>query len=422
MPHFTELAYAQMLDQKDLLAHFREQFVIDDPALIYLDGNSLGRLLKNNNDYAQDLIQRQWGERLIRGWNEGWIELQAKIGGKIGQLVGAETDEIIVADSTSINLFKLALAAVQYNNGRSKIVTDDLNFPSDLYILQGVAALAGRPLHIEVVRSPDGIHGPVERLAQAIDDDTALVALSHTAFKSSYTYDLTAVTQLAHNVGALMLWDMSHSVGSVTANLQAANVPLAVGCTYKYLNGGPGSPAFLYIQRDWQARLGNPITGWMGHRDMFEFSLDYERDVGLRHFLSGTPPILSTALIEPGVDLLLAAGMDTLRAKSVQQSSYLIDLWQTWLAPLGFNLKSPPDTSLRGSHVSLGHPDGWRISQALINEMQVIPDFRKPDNIRLGIAPIYTSFTDIYEAMSRLRQVMEQKLYERYTVAENVVT
>ncbi|WP_420644235.1 kynureninase [Candidatus Leptofilum sp.] len=417
----TDFAYAQQLDAQDPLAHFRDQFVIDDPDLIYLDGNSLGRLLKSSKSAAVDLVERQWGQQLIRGWNEGWMDLQAQIGGKIGQLIGADADEVIVADSTSINLFKLALAAVNYNNGRSKIITDDLNFPSDLYILHGVTRLARRPLQLQIIPS-DGIHGPVEALAAAIDDDTALVALSHTVFKSSYTYDIAAITQLAHNAGAMMLWDMSHSVGSVPANLQAANVPLAVGCTYKYLNGGPGSPAFLYIQREWQSKLGNPITGWMGHEQIFEFALDYQRDAGLRHFLTGTPPILSTALIEPGVDLLLEAGMDNLREKSVRQTNYLIALWREWLAPLGFRLNSPAEAAQRGSHVSLGHNDGWRNSQALINDMHVIPDFRKPDNIRLGIAPIYTSFTDIYEAMLRLRHVVENKLYERYGLVENVVT
>ena len=417
----TDLAYAQQLDAQDPLAHFRTQFVIDDPDLIYLDGNSLGRLLKRSRDLAEDLVARQWGQRLIRGWNEGWIELQSQIGGKIGQLIGAAADEVIVADSTSINLFKLALAAVNFNNGRSKIITDDLNFPSDLYILQGVARLAKRPLQLQIIPS-DGIHGPVEALAATIDDDTALVALSHTVFKSSYTYDMAKMTRLAQDAGALILWDMSHSVGSVPADLQAANAPLAVGCTYKYLNGGPGAPAFLYIQRDWQHKLGNPVTGWMGHENMFEFALNYERDAGLRHFLTGTPPVLSTALIEPGVDLLLEAGMDKLRVKSVQQTSYLLDLWREWLAPLGFRLNSPTDAAQRGSHISLGHDEGWRISQALSNEMRVIPDFRKPDNIRLGIAPIYTRYTDIYEAMRRLRQVMLEKLYERYSSMENTVT
>ena len=224
MHPITDLAYAQQRDAEDPLAHFRDHFVIDDPDLIYLDGNSLGRLPKASSHLLQDLVERQWGQHLIAGWNDGWIDLQAKIGGKIGQLIGAEADEVIVADSTSTNLFKLALAAVNYHNGRSKIITDDLNFPSDLYILQAVAQLAGRPLQVHIVPS-DGIHGPVDGLAQAIDEDTALVSLSHTVFKSSYTYDITAVTQLAHNAGALMLWDMSHSVGAVPANLRAANVP-----------------------------------------------------------------------------------------------------------------------------------------------------------------------------------------------------
>ncbi|MCL4872325.1 MAG: aminotransferase class V-fold PLP-dependent enzyme, partial [Anaerolineae bacterium] len=303
-----------------------------------------------------------------------------------------------------------------------KIVTDDLNFPSDLYILQGVARLVNRPLTIQVIPSSDGIHGPVEALAAAIDEDTALVTLSHTVFKSAYTYDLTAVTTLAHQSGALMLWDLSHSAGSVPIDLHRADADLAVGCTYKYLNGGPGSPAFLYVRRDLQTKLGNPITGWMGQQHMFDFGLTYERDPGLRHFLTGTPSVLSTATIEPGIDLLLEAGMERLRAKSVQQTAYLIYLYAQWLEPLGFRLNSPRDANRRGSHVSLGHDDGWRIDQALIHEMQVIPDFRQPDNIRLGIAPLYTSYHDIYEAMRRLRLVMERRLYEKYEEGGTAVT
>ena len=346
---FTKLAYAKQLDAQDSLAHFRDQFAFDDSDLIYLDGNSLGRLPLKSCHLANNLVNDQWARRLIRGWNDGWIDLQTDIGAKIGQLIGARPEEVIVADSTSINLFKLALAAVQWQNGRTKIVTDDLNFPSDLYILRSVAALAPHPIEVDIVPS-DGIHGPVAGLAKAIDDETALVALSHTVFKSSFMYDLTAVTQLAQSAGALILWDLSHSAGSVPVNLEAANVPLAVGCTYKYLNGGPGSPAFLYIQQEWQNKLGNPVTGWMGHREMFDFALNYQRDPSLRHFLTGTPPILSTALIEPGVDLLLAAGMEQLRAKSIQQSEYLIALWQAWLKPFGFRLNSPVETAVRGSH------------------------------------------------------------------------
>lgn len=417
-----DATFPQALDQQDELAAFRRRFVVDEPNLIYLDGNSLGRLPHETATLLQKMVAEQWGNQLIRGWNEGWMALSERIGGKIGQLIGADEDEVIIADSTSVNLFKLALAAVRYQHGRHKIVTDNLNFPSDLYILQGVAQLTERPLHIEMVPSPDGIHGPVEALAQAIDQDTALVALSHTVFKSAYTYDMTAVTRLAHDAGALMLWDMSHSVGSVPANLHAAEADLAVGCTYKYLNGGPGSPAFLYIRRDWQKKLANPITGWMGQHHMFDFKLAYQRDPGLRHFLTGTPPVLATAAIEPGVNLLLAAGMDQLRAKSIRQTEYLIYLWEQWLQPLGFRLNSPRDSHWRGSHVSLGHDEGWRIDQALIHDMNVIPDFRQPDSIRLGIAPLYTSYHDIYEAMRRLRMAVTQEIYKKYTATTTAVT
>ncbi|MCL4266970.1 MAG: kynureninase [Anaerolineae bacterium] len=418
----TDVNFAQEMDAQDELASFRHRFVISEPNLIYLDGNSLGRLPHDSITLAQEIVNEQWGNRLIRGWNEGWMGLQEQIGGKIAQLLGAAADEVIIADSTSTNLFKLALAAVLAQPNRHKIVTDDLNFPSDLYILQGVARLVNQPLHIQVIPSSDGIHGPVEALMQAIDEDTALVTLSHTVFKSAYMYDLTAVTHLAHQSGALMLWDLSHSAGSVPVDLHGANVDLAVGCTYKYLNGGPGSPAFLYVRRDLQGKLGNPITGWMGQQHMFDFALSYERDSGLRHFLTGTPPVLSTATIEPGVDLLLAAGMARLRAKSVQQTEYLIYLYEQWLAPLGFRLNSPREANRRGSHVSLGHDDGWRIDQALIHDMEVIPDFRHPDNIRLGIAPLYTSYHDIYEAMRRLRLVMERRLYEKYDEGSTAVT
>ncbi len=418
----TDAAFAKKMDAQDELAAFRRRFVITEPDLIYLDGNSLGRQPQASIPLLQEMISAQWGSRLIRGWNEGWMALQEQIGDKIARLLGADADEVIIADSTSVNLFKLALAAVQAQPDRHKIITDDLNFPSDLYILQGVARLAARPLHIQVIPSPDGIHGPVDALAAAIDQDTALVTLSHTVFKSAYTYDLTAVTQLAHRSGALMLWDMSHSAGSVPIDLHQANADLAVGCTYKYLNGGPGSPAFLYIRRDQQARLGNPITGWMGQQHMFDFALTYERDPGLRHFLTGTPPVLSIAPIEPGIDLLLEAGMAPLRAKSVQQTEYLIYLYEQWLEPQGFRLNSPREATWRGSHVSLGHEDGWRIDQALIQEMHVIPDFRQPDNIRLGIAPLYTSYHDIYEAMRRLRLVMDRRLYEKYEGGTTAVT
>ncbi len=417
-----DVTAAHELDARDKLASYRDRFVIYEPDLIYLDGNSLGRLPQATAVLLDDLVQRQWGQRLIRGWNEGWMDLGARIGGKIARLIGAQPEEVIVADSTSVNLFKLVVAALRANPKRYKVITDDLNFPSDLYILQGALKLGERPFRLQILPSPDGVHAPMEELLAAIDQDTALVTLSHTAFKSGYLYDMTTVTQKAHGVGALVLWDLSHSVGAVPVNLQQAGADLAVGCTYKHLHGGPGAPAFLYVRANLQEKLTNPISGWMGQQNMFNFALDYAPAPGLRHFLTGTPPVLSLAAIEPGVDLVLEAGLEAIRAKSVQQTEYLITLWQELLAPLGFHLNSPPNPDRRGAHVSLGHVAGWRINQALINEMQVIPDFRHPDNLRLGLAPLYTSFHEIWTAVARLRAVVEENRYEKYSHEHHNVT
>lgn len=417
-----DFAYAQALDAADPLAHYRRRFVFPDPDLIYLDGNSLGRLPADSPGRARHLVEHTWGDRLIRSWNEGWFDLPERIGAKIARLIGADPDEVIVADSTSVNLFKLAAAALRHQAGRTRILTDDLNFPSDVYVLQGVVDLLGRRHRLEIVPSPDGIHGPAAALAAALDEQTALLTLTQTVFKSSYTYDMAALTQRAHAAGALVLWDLSHSAGSVPIDLHAAGADLAIGCGYKYLNGGPGAPAFLYIRRDLQEALHNPISGWMGQANLFAFGLDYAPAPGLRRFLTGTPPVLSLALLESGVDVLLEAGMPALRAKSAQQSAYLVRLWETELQPLGYALNSPRDVAVRGSHISLGHPEGLRIARTLIEQMNVLPDFRAPDNIRIGIAPLYNSFADIHTAVQRMAQVVAERLYERQPTSAPIVT
>jgi kynureninase len=417
-----ELEYARELDRKDELAPYRSRFVIDDPQLIYLDGNSLGRLPAATVDHLHKVARHEWGTKLIDSWNQGWFTLPESAGAKIAQLLGAQADEVILADSTSINLFKLALAALRFQAGRRKIVTDNLNFPSDVYILQGVLGAANGRHEMAIIPSVDGIHGPVEALAQALDSETALLTLSHTVFKSGYTYDMAAMTAAAHAAGALVLWDLSHSAGAVPVALNEAGVDLAVGCTYKYLNCGPGAPAFLYVRRDFQEQLDNPLSGWMGQADPFAFELAYRPAPGLRRFLTGTPPILALAAVIPGVELLLEAGMERLRAKSVRQSEYLIALWQEYLAPLGFRLNSPREAHRRGSHVSLGHDEGWRINRALIEEMNVVPDFRRPDNIRLGIAPLYTTYEEIYTAVTHLETIVTQRLYDNYPPETAAVT
>lgn len=403
-------AHAQSLDQADPLKDFRSAFVIADSDLIYLDGNSLGRLPKRAAEQLQNGIEATWGKRLIRGWNEAWMYLPEQLGARIAKLIGAQPDEVILADSTSVNLFKLASAALAARPNRQEILTDDLNFPSDLYVLDSAAqASSGRRLRI--LESIDQVYGPELQLQQALGDQTALLSLTHTVFKSAFVYDMAGMTRSAHEAGALTLWDLSHSVGSVDLDLNGSGADLAVGCTYKYLNGGPGAPAFLYVRRDLQDELLNPISGWMGRDDMFGFQRDFEPHAGIRRFLTGTPSVLGLLGIEAGVELILEAGMDALRAKSVAQTEYLIALFESMLEPLGFHLKSPRENDRRGSHVTLSHDLAWQIAQVLTQKMNVIPDFRAPDNIRLGIAPIYTRFEDIYEGVRRMQSVVENGLH-----------
>jgi kynureninase len=418
----TDADYARELDRQDELAGFRDEFVIDDPNLIYLDGNSLGRLPKRTVERMRHVVETEWSGRLVRGWNDGWFTLAQRVGAKIAQLIGAEADEVIVADSTSVNLFKLTVAALRARPARRKVVTDDQNFPSDLYVLNGAAELAGPSYELDVVPSRDGLTVSPDDLATAIGGDTALVALTHTAFKSGFVHDMSAITELAHRAGSLMLWDLCHSVGAMPIELNRAGVDLAVGCTYKYLNGGPGSPAFLFVRRELQEQLVSPIWGWFGHRSQFDFGTAYEPGAGVARFQAGTPPILSLAAIEPGVDLVLEAGIDRIRAKSLRQTEYLVELWREFLAPHGVSLNSPSESASRGSHVSLGHPEGLRVARALVHEMQVIPDFRAPDNIRFAVSPLYTTFTEIHEAIQRSNRVLQERLFEKYSTDRPVVT
>jgi kynureninase len=415
----TSPEYAANLDRTDELASFRERFVIDDPDLIYLDGNSLGRMPKRAKEILCEVAPVEWGGELVRNWGE-WFQLPNRLGAKIARLIGAEEDEVVCCDSTSVNLFKLVTAALDYQKGRTEILTDDLNFPSDLYVMQGCARLTGAV--VTVAQSQDGVHADVDALEQAIGPQTALTSITHVAFKSGYMHDLKRLTDAAHQAGALALWDLSHSVGAVPVDLDGAGADLAVGCTYKYLNGGPGSPAFLYVRRDLQEKLLSPIWGWFGERKPFDFRLEYEPAAGLQRFFAGTPPILSMSAVDAGVDLVLEAGMDRLRAKSLKQTEYLIQLYDALLAPLGVSLNTPRDPKVRGSHVSFGHADGLRVDRALIEQMNVIPDFRAPDSIRFGVTPLYTTFSELREGVVRMAEVIEKKSYESFAVEELAVT
>lgn len=384
---------------------FRDRFVDSDPDLVYLDGNSLGRLPRASIGRAREIIECQWGDRLIRSWNESWLELPHRIGDKIGRLIGAKPGEVLVTDSTSINLYKLASAALRARPTRREIITHVENFPSDLYVLQGLQ----RMFPDLVIRFSDD---PVADISER----TALVTLSHVHFKSGYRYPMEAINQAARQKGAWTLWDLSHSVGAVPIDLSTAD--LAIGCTYKYMNGGPGAPAFLYVHQDLANLLRNPIQGWFGQKNAFEFGMTYEPAAGLDRFAVGTPSVISTALIEPGVDLLLEAGIEWIDERRTLLTQRLIE---ARLEDFGFDCVTPTLPEQRGSHVTFTHEDAWRINLALI-DAKVIPDFRSPNYLRFGIAPLYNDETDIDLALARLRDIMTSQRYEGYPTARPVVT
>jgi len=431
----TSKDFALQLDVDDKLASFRDLFLIHDPSLIYLDGNSLGILPKSAQAKAREVVDEQWGKDLIRGWNKGWWEAPQRVGDKIGTLIGAGAGQVLVNDTVSLNLFKLATSALTLQQNKKRIITDTFNFPSDLYILQGIKNLLspsplaplpqGEGNKHEIIRigaSDNDITPNIAELKSAINENTALVTLSHVVFKSGYIYDMQRITDLAHAKGVLVLWDLSHSVGSVPIELDKCNADFAIGCTYKYLNGGPGAPGFLYVNKKIQNKLSSPIWGWWGQKNPFDFSLDYEPADGAQRFLVGTQPMISLLTMEAGLEPTLQAGMNAIRQKSILMTDYAVYLTENVLAKYGFTLGSPKDSSQRGSHISIRHADGYRINRALIEEMNVIPDFRAPDNIRLGLAPLYISFADVWEGFDRIKRVMEEKKYEKYPKQKLLVT
>lgn len=413
-------ADARARDERRALAPLRQRFVVAEPDLLYLDGNSLGRLTHAARERVREVVEREWGERLIRSWGEGWFDATERLGERLAPLVGAAPGQVAFADSTSVNLYKLAHAALRHGGERRTIVTDALNFPSDVYVLQGLASERDARL-VVVPGAPDQVHADEDAIIAAIDDDTALVTLSHVAFKSGYRYDAARITAAAHERGALVLWDLSHSVGAVEIALDDWGADLAIGCGYKYLNGGPGAPAFLYVAGRLQDALVSPIWGWFGQRDPFAFELDYRPVEGIRRFTVGTPPVLSLLALEPGLALLAEAGMAAVEAEARELTDYLIALADERLAPLGFRVASPRDAARRGSHVSVAHDDAYRICRALVAR-DVIPDFRAPDSIRLGVAPLYVGFEDLWLTVDRLVALVEREEHLAFDTTRTVVT
>jgi kynureninase len=405
----TDRSRADALDEADPLRDFRLRFLPfpgpDADALIYLDGNSLGRPPISALDAVTELIATDWAAGIeswgvaSRSGRPAWIELPTVVGDLLGSaLLGAAAGQVLLSDSTTVNLYKLAVAALDARPDRHTIVTEAANFPTDRYVLEGLATVRG--LRVEYVETDP--HAGASASDLSLGSDVALVCLSHVDYRSSAIADMAGITQAAHEAGALVLWDLCHSVGSVPIELDAAGVDLAVGCTYKYLDAGPGAPAFLYVAREMQASLRQPIWGWFGQSDQFAMGEHYDPVPAIDRFATGTPNIVGVTLVEAGVRLLAEAGIDRLRTKGVALTSYLVELYDDWLAPLGFELASPRDPVFRGSHVSLRHPSAYQICRALIAR-QVVPDYREPDLVRLGVSALTTSFADVHEAMRRLR-------------------
>lgn len=399
------LERARDLDAADPLARFRDRFDLPE-GVIYLDGNSLGAMPRATPARLAEVIRGEWGDGLIRSWNRaGWIDLPVRLGEKIAPLIGAAKGQVIACDSTSVNLFKLIAAALALRPGRSTVLSEPGNFPTDLYMIDGLArqGLATRRT------------APRERLAEALDDGVALLLLTHAHYKTGALHEMAALTRQAHSAGALVLWDLSHSAGALPVDLDGCKADFAVGCGYKYLCGGPGAPAFAYVAARHQAALEQPLTGWMGHAAPFAFSDDYAPAPGVERMLCGTPPILGLAALEVGVDLIAGIGVERLYAKSQALSEF----FRECLAGQGIALElvSPSDPARRGSQLSFRHPHAHAICQALIAR-GVIGDFRDPDILRLGFAPAYLRFLDMAEAARHLGEVLASGEWQRPEFAE----
>src|SRR5215469_1521215 len=402
-------SFAEGCDAADPLAGFRGRFARDDPSLIYLDGNSLGMLPLATAERIAEVVRGEWGAGLVRSW-EHWIDLPRRAGDLLGShLLGAAPGQVLVCDSTTVNLYKLARAALDARPGRTVIVTDDDNFPTDRYVLAGVAA--ERDADLRLLRTDMDTGVTPSAVAGAVDGATALVSLSHVAYRSGALADMAQITRIVHDAGALMLWDLCHSVGSVPVELDACGADLAVGCTYKYLNAGPGAPAFLYVAAGLAGSLRQPVQGWFGQRDQFGMGPAYDPVPDIGRFLTGTPDIAGTAAVEEGVRLLAEADIRRLRDKGMRLTDYLSALTESWLTPLGYVLAPLRDGTRRGSHVCLRHPEAERTGRALIRA-GVIGDYRAPDRLRLGPAPITTRFTDVWDALDTTRQIIENKAYQ----------
>ena len=420
-----DIDYARSLDRNDPLAGFRERFVIADPDMCYLDGNSLGRLPKATVDAVQRMTIEEWGAELVTGWSH-WVDMAQRVGDQLGATVlGAASGQVLATDTTSVNLYRLAIAAIKDRPGRSTIVVDEANFPTDRYILQGIAADLG--MRLVTIPNEDPSVTEFERVTPEVlepylNDDVALVCLQVINYRSGARQDVPALTHLARSHGAYLLWDASHAVGALDLKFDSWGVDLAIGCTYKYCNCGPGSPAWLYIASGLQPRLRTPIDGWFGQRDQFAMGPHFDRAEGMRGFQIASPSIVGLTSIESSMSIIGEAGMAAIEAKAAKGTAFMIELFDEWLAPLGFGLETPRQAEHRGGHLSLTHAEADRISVALRQFAKVIPDYRKPNTIRVAVAPLYNSYEEILTGFQRMRDLVAAGRHQEVVISEGGVT
>ena len=421
----TDREYALELDQNDPLAGYRSKFVITDPNLCYLDGNSLGRLPHATVKAVSDFLSQEWGNEVVTGWSH-WIDEAQVAGDLLGRAVlGAGPGQVLVCDTTSVNFYQLCVAAIKARPGRKTIITDAANFPTDRYILKGIAEQFGLKLIIIDNEDPAIAENELitaELLEKYMSEDVAMVTFEVIQYRSGARTDIQSVTDLARSYGALVVWDASHAAGAIEMNFDACGVDLAVGCTYKYGNSGPGSPAWLYVNKKIQKELQVPILGWFGNEDQFGMGPDFVKAEGIRGFQIASPSIIGIRGVQVAFAMIEEAGIDAIASKAAIGTQMMIDLYDEWLAPLGYTLLTSRNPKERGGHISIGHPEAARICVALRKFANVIPDYRTPNAIRLAIAPLPTSYVEVWDGFQRIRDLTQTRQYEKVEGSDSRVT
>ena len=421
----TDRQYAEELDKKDPLAHFKSQFVIGDPEMCYLDGNSLGRLPKATITAINDFMTKEWGPEVVTGWSH-WVDEAQPTGDLLGAAaLGAAAGQVLVCDTTSVNFYQLCLAAIHARPGRKTIITDAANFPTDRYILDGIAKQFG--LNLVIINNEDPAVATHERittevLAPYLNDDVAMVTLEVIQYRSGARTDLKSITDQVRAIGALVVWDASHAVGAIELNLDANGVDLCVGCTYKYGNSGPGAPAWLYVSKRVQKELQVPIQGWFAQDAQFEMGPVFERSQTIRGFQIASPSLMGIRCVQTAFSMIKEAGIDAIAHKAAVGTQMMIDLYDEWLAPLGIELNTSRDPKERGGHISLVHPDAAQICVAMRTMSNVIPDYRTPNSIRLAISPLPTSYVEIWDGFERMRDLVASGRYKEVKEGGSRVT